>query len=964
MSPTVQNVSSPAIVLRDVVARVVAARPALTLPLAAARALAEDPASWDDDLLRAVHRDLTRTLRGLVEDVGLDPDMLPVPSPEARRLDLEPTSSDHATHVTITAHDADDAFTAAAGAVPGLAWDGTARRWRVPLAHPAVNALRVLVREHRIEVSDPAAARLRTLAADLRDDPNLAAIAVVAVGEDLRPRIRFAIPDPALADEFKRIPSLRWDGALGAFLAPASRLREVLHVAGQHPDKVHIDRTARAAIATAEAPLDFDGTLDGLRGIPVTDLGSVGPGKKAERFGEFGIVNVLDLLLHVPLRRLDRANLTPIRSLTPGMEVAIVATVTRIQTDQSRRMVRFTVADSTGKIDVTYFQALWQAKRFRVGDEVTVYGKVDSWTGSGRTILSFTNPIMDPVGDLTLPIIPIYPQSAKAGVTTWDIQSAVAEALRRLGPIADPLPDDVRTSLDLIDRDTALRTIHLPATVDQAERARTRLAFDELFRMQAALLSMKAGEAAEPGIVHTPTGALTGPLHAGLPFPLTTAQTRVLAEIVADLTAPHPMHRLLQGEVGSGKTLVAITALLAAIEGGHQTALMAPTEILASQLAAELRERTAGLTAPDGSTLRVELFSNKLRGKARTAALDDLAAGRIHIAVGTHALLVDDVAFASLGLVVVDEQHRFGVEQRAALRAKGPQRDGARVRPDMLVMTATPIPRTTSLVAFGDLDYSVIDGLPPGRTPIVTSWIDAAPAYDDPAAAPWDLVRAQVAAGRQAYVVCPLVEDSEKMTAASATETFQALTVGALAGLRVGLIHGQLRADERAETMAAFRDGALDVLVATTVIEVGVNVPNASVIVVLDAGRFGIAQLHQLRGRVGRGQHASHAVLVGRCVTSDSRARMEALVASTDGFWLSEVDLGLRGHGQVFGAAQSGQSDLRVAELRKDANLLVAARECAEELLGFDPSMRRYPTLRAEISGLLPQGSIENLMKS
>jgi ATP-dependent DNA helicase RecG len=956
----------------DVLAQVRAARPALTLP-PACQALLGDTTSTSPDLnvLRTVHHELTHHLRGQVEDLGYDPDMLPAPPAAPRTLTLpDPTI------VALSAPGATDEQTTMIRAVPGCSFDTATTTFRFPVAGPVLDPLRAVVRALGVQVSDPAITALRALAADCAANPALTATAVVSVGADGRPTLRFTVPTPALADQFKRVPSLRWDHTIGAFTAPATRLREVLAVAAQHPGTVVVDASATAALNTAEAPLLYDGTLDGLRGVPITDLGSV-QGKKAERFAEFGLRTALDLLLHIPHRYLDRSNLTPIRSLTVGQEVGLLATVANINVDSHRRMVRFTLTDTSGKITATYFNAAWQARRFRVGDAVTVYGKVDAWTGGGRTVLQLTNPVMDPVGNDTLPVIPIYPQSAKSRITTWEISTAVAETLRRLGDLTDPMPAETRERLNLIGRAEALRTIHNPPTVDAATDARTRLAFDELFRMQAALLASKATEETYAGVVLTPTGVLTGQYLATLPYTLTGAQSQALAEVTADLSSDKPTHRLIQGDVGSGKTTVALVSLLQAVEAGYQGTLMAPTEILASQLYAELAERTTGLTVPtaDGThrPLRVEFFSNKLRGKARTAAVADLAAGNIDVAVGTHALLVGDVTFARLGLVVIDEQHRFGVDQRASLRAKGPLLDPAgdpsdpdapRARPDMLVMTATPIPRTAAMTVFGDLDSSVISELPPGRTPIVTYWEDAEPNLASADADPWAQVRAQVAAGRQGYVVCPLVEDSEKMQAASATATFEALRVGALAGLRLGLVHGQQNSDERSATMAAFRDGDLDILVATTVIEVGVNVPNASVIVILDAQRFGIAQLHQLRGRVGRGVHASSCFLVGRGQSSDSRARMEALVASSDGFYLSEVDLALRGHGQVFGAAQSGQSDLRVANLDTDKDLLVAAREVATELLAGDPHLARRPGLRAEIAAVLGDGAQEWLTRS
>lgn len=938
---------------REVLSSVRAARPQLLLPAVCSQAAAND--TWDEPLFRAVHKELVTTLRGVVEDCGYDPDLLPAPQPRERIMDLIDG------RIRIVIPDALDADTNALRSVPGAAWNATDAYWSVPIVGAALPGLRELVRAHRVRPTDAAIAALKETASRVQQDPQEARLADISVGANGRVLVELIVPFPAFADAIKRVASVKWDPSVNAYSAPAGRLRDV--IAACKGFTVRITPSAQAKLDDLDAPLSYDGTLDGLRGVPVTDLHCVGE-KRAEHLSDFGIDSVFDLLLLTPRKYLDRSNLRPIRSLVAGEEVGLLATVTNIMTDPRKRLVRITVADASGKLSVTYFNAIWQAKRFRVGDEVTIWGKVESWQGSSRSMLSLTNPIMDPVGDDTLAVIPIYPQSAKARVTTWEVQMAVSEALRRLGTLTDPLPPAVVEGLELMSRQEALLAIHRPTSLAEADRARERLAFDELFRMQAALLMRKATEEAESGIAHAPTGEYTQVLTAALPYALTGAQERALSEIRENLASPHPMHRLLQGDVGSGKTLVAALTLLMGCEGGFQGALMAPTEILAWQLYSELAERTAGLTAHDGTPLRVEFFSNKLRGKNRDKALLDLASGAINIAVGTHALLVEDVKFNNLGLVVVDEQHRFGVEQRAALRAKGPLRDGVQVRPDMLVMTATPIPRTASMTIFGDLDVSVLDELPPGRTPIATSWLDSAPDLLVKDRDPWTLVREQVGSGRQAYVVCPLVEESEKLQVASATETFESLSLGALAGLRLGLVHGQQPADERTSTMRAFRDGDLDVLVATTVIEVGVNVPNASVIVILDSGRFGIAQLHQLRGRVGRGKHASYCVLYGRVPGTEGRARMEALVESTDGFYLSEVDLNLRGHGQVFGAMQSGASDLRVADLDADRELLEVARVRAAEIIDEDPALARRPALRAEIVAVLGDGAAEWLGKS
>jgi ATP-dependent DNA helicase RecG len=440
----------------------------------------------------------------------------------------------------------------------------------------------------------------------------------------------------------------------------------------------------------------------------------------------------------------------------------------------------------------------------------------------------------------------------------------------------------------------------------------------------------------------------------GLPFALTTAQRQALAVIVADLAGPFPMHRLLQGDVGSGKTVVALATLLGAVQSGHQGALMVPTEVLAEQHAVALRTMLSGLDVP------VALLTSRVKGAARKEMLAGLADGSLPIVVGTHALLTEGVNFASLGVVVIDEQHRFGVEQRATLRAKGEEGD-----PDLLVMTATPIPRTAAMVIFGDLDLTVLDEMPPGRIAVTTKWLPD-PADEHEA---WDRVRSEVAAGNRAFVVCPLVGESIRVEARSATEEFERLSGpgGELSGLRVGLLHGQMAPGAREEVMAQFRSGAVEVLVATTVIEVGVDVPEATVMVIESADRFGMAQLHQLRGRVGRGTGASWCYLLGAGGDDGAAGeRLAAVEASSDGFALAEKDLALRGEGTLLGARQKGHSDLRLAKLTDEGDrlLLTEARRVAEAIVTEDPQLAGQPLLADEIKLFLSDDEGEYLFKS
>ncbi|MFM9070946.1 MAG: ATP-dependent DNA helicase RecG, partial [Acidimicrobiaceae bacterium] len=551
----------------------------------------------------------------------------------------------------------------------------------------------------------------------------------------------------------------------------------------------------------------------------------------------------------------------------------------------------------------------------------------------------------------------------------WELATWVENALERCRErgISDPLPKDLRERLELADRTSALWSIHFPDSMVAKQNARRRLAFDELLRVQVVLVGRKrAFELDNTGIRHKVAGKLQRRFIAALPFAITNAQQRVINEIDNDLAAPHPMHRLLQGDVGSGKTVVAVSAMLAAVQSRHQGALMAPTEVLAEQHFAGVKKLLEGLLVPDENNLfgdrqlRVELLTSRITSERRRELLRDLANGGIDILIGTHALIQEGVEFASLGVVVIDEQHRFGVEQRAALRNKG-SKTANRVlnSPDVLVMTATPIPRTAAMTVYGDLDVSVLDEMPPGRTPIKTTWV----AGEKSEAKMWADIREAISQGQQAFVVCPLIEESDKLQVASAEDTFKLLAKTELKGLKLGLLHGRMSSSEKDETMNEFRDRKLDVLVATTVIEVGVDVPNATCMVVLDADRFGIAQLHQLRGRVGRG------VIASRCwlVTSDpevSSPRVDALVESTDGFYLAEVDLELRGEGTIMNTAQKGRSDLKLASLRRDRDLIELARTAATELIVSDPTLRSHKEIRDEIDLLLTPDEEEFLFKN
>jgi ATP-dependent DNA helicase RecG len=725
-------------------------------------------------------------------------------------------------------------------------------------------------------------------------------------------------------------------------------------------------------------------TLAELDGMPVGKLAGVGT-KREAGFAALDIYTLYDVLTAYPRRYIDRTNSATIAELLPGdqgMVMVQVATVTSRRTKNNKRtMVFVDVKDRTGTMRITFFNQAWRTKQLRAGMTAVIFGTCEEYRGSRQ----MTNPIVDLIGDQTGRIVPVYPNSEKAGIGTAEISSAVGETLRRSSQrgLDDPVPERLLQRHGLIDRSTALNHIHKPESLEQVSNARRRLIYDELFRIQVALVRRKRElEASTVGVTHDPDGVLVDRFLAGLPFDPTNAQRRTIEEMFVDLRAPAPMHRLLQGDVGAGKTIVAVAGLLAAIQGGHQGALMAPTEVLAEQHYSSIKEMVDGLevdvdqTQGQGSLmgtrpLGVALLSNRTSAAERRKIDAGLAEGRIDLLIGTHALIQDSVGFPSLGMVVIDEQHRFGVEQRAALRDKG----AGEAVPDVLVMTATPIPRTAAMTVYGDLDVSVLDEMPVGRIPIQTSWIRQPFENDegkldltgvDPEAesAMWQHVRTQIEAGRQVYIVTPLIEESTKLEASSAEETYVRLQADELKGLSLGLLHGRVSPADKEATMAQFRAGRIDALVATTVIEVGVDVANATVMIILDADRFGIAQLHQLRGRVGRGEYQSFCYLVASGATEISVSRLQALVDSTDGFELAEIDLELRGEGTIMGERQKGRSDLKLASLRRDRYWVEKAREDAFSVLDTDPTLATHIGLRAEVDTLLADDETDFLLKS
>jgi ATP-dependent DNA helicase RecG len=704
-------------------------------------------------------------------------------------------------------------------------------------------------------------------------------------------------------------------------------------------------------------------TLRELAAHPVSELRAVGP-KLEPRLAEMDIRTALDLLQHYPRRYHDRTKQSEIAELAVGEEATVFAEVKKIRggrTRQGRAIVEGEVFDGSSYLRVVFFNQGWREKQLPVGTEAAFFGRVEY----RRSRRQMTNPvvdILDRVGENTGAIVPVYPQSGKAEVFTWQLRKLLGACLQKTKQreFADPLDAAALKEHGLADRTSAYWGIHRPETHDDHRRAAQRLKFDEFLRMQVGLVARKrALEQEQTGIRHTVDGALVQAFHDRLPFALTRDQRRALDQIFRDLAAPAPMHRLLQGDVGSGKTVVALSALLAAVQGGYQGAFMAPTEVLAEQHYITSRRLLEGLSVPSEATLvgerpvRAELLTNRTSAADRRRLVEGLQAGEVDIVIGTHALIYGEVDFPRLGVAVIDEQHRFGVEQRAVLRGLGEE-------PDVLVMTATPIPRTAAMLVYGDLDKSELREMPPGRTPVTTQVVGPSPLER---AAAYDRLRSEVEAGRQAYVVCPLVEESPRVEVKAATEEFERLGREELHGLRLGLLHGQLPSRDKETVMEAFRAGALDVLVATTVIEVGVDVPNATVMVVEDAHRFGLSQLHQLRGRIGRGGGESWCFLFADPSTPDAEARMDAVAASTDGFLLAERDLEIRGAGEVFGERQAGFSDLKLGRIPRDERIVLEARAVAERILDEDPTLSLHAQLREEVEDLLGD-AVEFLFKS
>jgi ATP-dependent DNA helicase RecG len=668
---------------------------------------------------------------------------------------------------------------------------------------------------------------------------------------------------------------------------------------------------------------------------PIQSLRGAGP-RLAEAASELGIESLGDLLWHVPHGYRDRTAVSEIADLRLGQEATLEVEVRGVRVRPTRRrrltIVEATVADDSGPAKAVWFNQPWLAEQLAEGTRALLHGKLDK---SGFRVDAH-EVVRDgddsSTGLHTTGIVPVHPASSQ--LRPQKIRDWVWQAHVLARDAIEGLPSAVRARRGLPGVADALTAIHFPADPDAAEAARERLAFEELFLHQAALASRRGRhDAARRAAPSAARGELTGGWLESLPFELTDDQRRALDEIDADLTSDRPMQRLLMGEVGSGKTVCALYAMLRAVESGHQAALMAPTETLAEQHFATLDRLLAGAGLPSAA-----LLTGSISAASRRESLGHLANGQLEMVVGTHALIEPDVAFASLALAVVDEQHRFGVRQRATLDAKGPG-DAA---PHTLHMTATPIPRTLSLTAYGDLDVTALHELPAGRKPVRT-WVVG----EEKRAGAYEFIRESLRGGRQAFVVCPLVSESDKLQARAATKEGERLAKGEFRDFEVGVLHGQMKAADKQRTMARFASGDTDVLVATSVIEVGIDVPNASVMVIEEADRYGLSQLHQLRGRVGRGEHASHCILFADTDAEAATIRLEAISSERDGFKLAEVDLSLRGEGEILGTRQHGLPRFRVATLPEDAGILLQARE---EVLGL---MRCHGSLDAPELGPL-----------
>jgi ATP-dependent DNA helicase RecG len=718
--------------------------------------------------------------------------------------------------------------------------------------------------------------------------------------------------------------------------------------AGEQPAKVPSPRLTKRRAAPGAS---LDSPITVLKGISSA---------LAAKFAKLGVKTIRDMLYFFPHRHLDYTQRKPISELEVGQEQTIIATVweAHIAALGGRKGTEATVADDTGTVRVVWFNQPYLAKTLRTNSRIVLSGRVSVFKG-GKV---FQSPEWEPLESEDLihtgRLVPLYPLTE--GLNSRRVRKLVKEAVAQWAPqLVDFLPQEVRDHCSLVDLPQAIQQAHYPDSQQGRDEARKRLAFDELFLIQLGVLARKQEwqESQRGNSFQIDDPLLERFLHS-LPFALTPAQQKVLGEILSDLEKSKPMCRLLQGEVGSGKTVVATAALLVAVANGYQGALMAPTEVLAEQHfnnISTLLSKVGPLEGEKGPLLSypslppypftMALLIGSLRQGEKKKIQQLIRQGEVDLVIGTHALIQGEVKFKRLGLVVVDEQHRFGVLQRSALRQKG-------FNPHVLVMTATPIPRTLALTLYGDLDLSVIKQLPPGRVAIETRWLNSKQRE-----AAYAFLRRKIAEGRQAFIICPLIEESESIEAKAAVAEYQRLSQEVFPDLRLGLLHGRISASEKEEVMRLFRDGKTDILVSTPVVEVGIDVPNAVVMLIEGADRFGLSQLHQFRGRVGRGEYKSYCLLLAETPSLEGRERLKIIEKTRDGFLLAEEDLKIRGPGEFFGTRQSGLPDLRMARL-SDVALLELARGEASRLLQDDPGLRQpeHSLLAAEVARLWERG--------
>lgn len=722
-----------------------------------------------------------------------------------------------------------------------------------------------------------------------------------------------------------------------ADLTPGERRARVVQArriidGADHPDGASPPPAARDATPVQSRARRVRSAIPAVRRVtvgslddPVTVLPGVGEGR-ARQLAALGVQTVEDLLYLLPRRYKDYTRVQSISSVLFHRECTVKGTVSTVEPERTRTgrtMVSAELVDATGRIRVIWFNP-YIARQLQPGMPIAISGRVEQQRGA----LCFRNPEWEPLDDELLHtgrVVPIYPLTRN--LYQKQVRNLTRAALTAALPLVeDPLPGEVRRRYGLLPLATALERMHYPGSEEEQQEARRRLAFDEFLVLQIGLVRRKVEWQTQTGHAFSGNERLLAHFEECLPYRLTAAQSRALGEIMGDMVSRRPMSRLLQGDVGSGKTVVGAAVALVAIAEGFQAALLAPTEILAEQHYRNLINLYTVLPEPERP--RLALLTGSTAGRERAAIDEGLRERTIDLLIGTHAILEDRVEFDRLGLAIIDEQHRFGVIQRAMLRDKG-------YNPDVLVMTATPIPRSLALVMHGDLDVSIIDELPPGRQPIETQWIES-----DQRREAYRFLRRQIEAGRQSFIIYPLVEESEAIDAKAATVEFERLSREVFPDLRLGLLHGRMRPAEKDEVMSRFRDHEIDILVSTSVVEVGIDVPNATVMLIEGADRFGLSQLHQFRGRVGRGDARSYCILVADDVSEDGQRRLNALVDTMDGFRLAEIDLEIRGPGEFFGTRQSGIPDLKFAALA-DIQTLQQARDEAHRLLESDPSLDR-----------------------